>query len=304
MENILERLKRGDIIVGDGALGTQLMQRGLKLGEPPESVNLTNPQQLEEIASLYIDAGAEIITTNTLGASSLRLRHYSLDDKEEQINLRAVEAARKTVGNRAYVSGSVGPTANLLKPYGDTDPKEAYASFRQQIDTLISGGIDIVCIETMTDVTETELAVKAARELDPDIPVMTTVTFRKTPRGFFTIMGNSIRETAERLKNVGASIIGSNCGNGSEVMVEIAWKLMQYAELPVAIQSNAGLPVHSDDGVFFPETPKFFAENIASMLPFGVQIVGGCCGTGPDHIRAIRKKVDDYLKSKPNPSDN
>ncbi|MBN2318451.1 MAG: homocysteine S-methyltransferase family protein [Acidobacteria bacterium] len=299
MENILERLKRGDIIVGDGALGTLLMQRGLEEGNPPETINLTEPQYLEEISSIYLEAGAEIITTNTFGATSLRLQLFSLEAETERINRTAVSAARKAVGDRAYVSGSVGPTAKLLKPYGDTDPEEAYASYRQQIGALISGGIDIVCIETMTDLTETELAVKAARDLNPDIPVMATVTFRKTPRGFFTIMGNSIRETAERLKNAGANIIGSNCGNGAEIMVEIAWKLMQYAELPVAIQSNAGLPVHSDDGLFYPETPEFVAEKAAAMLEFGVQIVGGCCGTGPEHIRAIRKAVDSYLQSKP-----
>ncbi len=297
MENILERLKHGDIIVGDGALGTLLMQRGLQENDPPERINLTEPRHLEEISSIYLEAGAEIITTNTFGASSLRLQHYSLEAETERINRIAVEAARKAVGDRAYVSGSVGPTAKLLKPYGDTDPEAAFASFRQQIGALISGGIDIVCIETMTDLTETELAVKAARELNPEIPVMATVTFRKTPRGFFTIMGSSIRETAERLKNAGANIIGSNCGNGSGTMLEIAREMMQYAELPVAIQSNAGLPVFSDEGLSYPETPEFFAEKAASMLQFGVQIVGGCCGTGPDHTRALRKVADAYLRS-------
>jgi 5-methyltetrahydrofolate--homocysteine methyltransferase len=298
MENILERLKRGDIIVGDGALGTLLMQRGLQEGNPPETINLTEPRHLEEISSIYLEAGAEIITTNTFGASSLRLQHYSLEAETERINRMAVEAARKAVGDRAYVSGSVGPTGKLLKPYGDTDPEAVFASFRQQIGALISGGIDVVCIETMTDLTETELAVKAARELNPEIPVMATVTFRKTPRGFFTIMGSSIRETAGRLKNAGANIIGSNCGNGAGTMLEIAREMMQYAELPVAIQSNAGLPVHSDKGLFYPETPEFVAEKAASMLQYGVQIVGGCCGTGPDHIRAMRKVVDAYLQSK------
>jgi len=297
MENILRRLKQGDIIVGDGALGTLLMQRGLKFGEPPESVNLENPQYLEEIASLYIEAGAEIITTNSFGASSLKLQHYSLDKKVDQINRRAVEAARKASGNRAYVAGSLGPTGKLLKPFGSATPEEIYNSFRNQIRALLSGGIDIVCIETMTDLAEAELAVKAVRSLDTNIPIISTVTYEERPKGFFTLMGSSIQESIERLEKAGSDIVGSNCGNGSENMVRIAREFMQYSQLPVAIQSNAGLPVQSNEGLSYPETPDFVAASVAGMLGHGVQIVGGCCGTGLAHIRAIRKTVDTFLKT-------
>jgi 5-methyltetrahydrofolate--homocysteine methyltransferase len=299
MENILKRLSRGEIIVGDGALGTLLMQRGLKIGEPPESVNLKNPQYLEEIASLYIEAGADIITTNSFGASSLKLRHFSLDKEVEQINRRAVEAARKASWDRAYVAGSVGPTGMLLQPFGSAKPEEIYESFCEQIGILISGGIDMVCIETMTDLSEAELAVNAVRSLDADIPVMSTVTYQKRPKGFFTFMGSTIRESAERLKKAGADIVGSNCGNGSESMVRIAREFMQHSQLPIAIQSNAGLPVRSDKGLSYPETPEFVAASVAKMLGYGVQIVGGCCGTGLDHIRAIRETVDDHMKANP-----
>jgi len=297
MENILKRLKRGDIIVGDGALGTLLMDRGLKLGEPPESVNLTNPQCLEEIASLYIEAGAEIISTNSFGATSLKLQHYSLDKETEQINRRAVEVARKAAGVRAYVAGSVGPSGKMLKPYGATTPEEIYNSFHDQIEVLLSGGIDMVCIETMTDLTEAELAINAVRSFDTNIPIMSTITYEKKPKGFYTLMGSSIKESAERLKKAGSDIVGSNCGNGSENMVQIAEEFMQYSQLPVAIQSNAGLPVQSKEGVSYPETPVFVAARIAEVLNLGVQIVGGCCGTSLAHIRAIRKTVDSYLKT-------
>jgi 5-methyltetrahydrofolate--homocysteine methyltransferase len=297
MTGITERLKRGDIIVGDGALGTLLMERGLKAGESPESVNLNDPQCLEEIASLYIQAGAEIVSTNSFGASTLKLRHFSLEGKVEEINRRAVEAARKAAGSRAYVSGSVGPTSRMLKPYGNTDPGEIYDSFRNQIGILMSAGIDIVCIETMTDLAEAELAVKAAKSLDPAIPVIATVTFEAKPKGFYTLMGSSIQEAAQRLKDSGADIIGSNCGNGSENMVRIAREFMSHTGLPVAIQSNAGLPVRAGEGLVYPETPDFVAARVAEMLDLGVRIVGGCCGTGLDHIRAIRKTVDAYLAS-------
>lgn len=301
MLNILDRLKRGDVIVGDGAFGTMLMQRGLKQGDPPETINLAAPQILEEISALYLEAGAEIVTTNSFGGSSLRLQHFSLENDMERINRAAVEAARRAVGDRAYVSGSVGPTAKMLKPFGDTDPEEIFESFRAQIGVLISSGIDIVCIETMTDVAEAELAVKAARAISTEIPVMATVTFDKSAKGFRTLMGTSIRETAERLAAAGADIVGSNCGNGSEIMLQIAREYMQYSALPVAIQSNAGLPVQSNEKLVYPETPEFAAEKAAEMVKLGVRIIGGCCGTGPEHIRAIRRVVDAYTKTTDNP---
>ena len=181
MENILKRLKRGEVIVGDGALGTLLIREGLKLGEPPESIAITNPQQLERIASLYLEAGSEIITTNSLGASSLKLKHYSLENRSEQINLRAVEAVRRSVGDRAYIAGSVGPTGKMLKPFGTVKPEEIYKSFHEQIRALLSGGIDLVCIETMSDLAEAELAVKATRSLDTVVPIMATITFEEKP---------------------------------------------------------------------------------------------------------------------------
>ena len=292
MENILERLKRGEVIVGDGALGTMLMQRGLKTGESPETYNLKNPEILEEIASLYLDAGSEIISTNTFGASPMRLRHFSLDKEMEAINRSAVEAVRRAVRGNAYVSASVGPSAKMLKPRGDTEPEEIYASFHGQLTALLAAGIDLVCIETVMDVKEAALAIKAARSLDSKIPIMSTVTFGKSPQGYFTLMGTSVKDAAAALEEAGADIIGSNCGNGAAQMVEIAREFRQHAHVPVAIQSNAGLPVKAESGLIYPETPDFVAARAAEMLDLGVQIVGGCCGTTPDHIRALRKMVD------------
>jgi len=292
MENILERLRRGDVIVGDGAIGTQLMKRGLKHGDPPESCNLTKPSILEEIAAEYLEAGAEIITTNTFGASSLRLRQFSMEKDVEEINRSAVKAVRRAVGDRAYVSASVGPTAQMLRPGGDTDPETVYSSFKNQIRALLEAGADMICIETMMDVVETTLAIKAARSLDSKVPVMATMTFGKTPQGFFTLMGSSIESAAAEMEKAGASIIGSNCGTGAEIMIGIAREFRKFTKLPVAIQSNAGLPVASDQGLVYPETPEFVAGKAVELLQLGVQIIGGCCGTGPEHIRAIRKAVD------------
>jgi 5-methyltetrahydrofolate--homocysteine methyltransferase len=292
MEDILERLRQGDVIVGDGALGTMLMQRGLKHGDPPEAFNLTKPQVLEEIASLYLDAGAEIVTTNTFGASPLRLQQFFLDKETETINRNAVEAVRRAVQDRAYVSGSVGPSARILKPLGDTEPEEVFSSFQRQIRALLAAGIDLVCIETMMDAAEAVLAIKAARSLDPKVPVMATMTFNKTPRGFLTLMGTSLENASAELEKAGADIVGSNCGDGMDKMVEIARELRKHARVPVAIQGNAGLPVTEGTSLVYPETPEFVAEKAAEILQLRVQIIGGCCGTRPEHIRAIRKVVD------------
>jgi len=297
MDNILRRLGRGDIIVGDGAFGTMLMRRGLRQGSSPETVNLQAPELLEEVSSLYLEAGAEIVTTNSFGGSSLRLRHFQLEGEMERIDRVAVEAARKAVGDRAYVSGSVGPTARLLKPFGDTGPEEIYESFRAQIEVLLGCGADLVCIETMTDVAEAELAVRAAKDIRATVPVMASVTFEKNSRGFRTLMGTTIEDTARRLRQAGADIVGSNCGHGSDAMLAIAREFVQHAGIPVAIQSNAGLPVQSGDGLAYPETPEFFSGKAAEMLRLGVQIVGGCCGTTPEHIRAVRQAVDAHIQS-------
>jgi 5-methyltetrahydrofolate--homocysteine methyltransferase len=296
VENILDRLQKGDAIVQDGALGTMLMKRGLVHGEPPEVFNLTKPHILQEIASLYFDAGAEIITANSFGASPLRLQRYSLEKEMEQINQRAIEAVRKAVGDHAYVAASVGPSALLLKPFGNADPEEVFSSFRRQIGTLVSSGVDILCIETMTDLAEAAIAVGAARSVDAKVPIMATVTFIQRPKGFFTLMGASIKDAAQELEKAGANIVGSNCGNGTEQMIAIAREFKQHSRRPLAIQSNAGLPTRGDSGIVYPETPEIMAAGAAEMLNLGVQIIGGCCGTEPEHIRAIRKAVDAYLK--------
>jgi len=291
MKNLLKRLKDGEILVADGAMGTMLFDYGLKPGEPPESFNLTRPEVLEEIAHLYMDAGAEIIQTNTFGASPLRLSSYSLEDKTEKINRNAVLAVRKVVKDRAYVSASCGPSGKLLKPYGEVEPEEIYSSFERQMSMLISAGVDAICIETMTDLREAQLAIKAAKAVSPSTPVMATMTFDPTPKGFYTVMGTSIQDAAQGLKEAGADIIGSNCGNGIENMIKIAKEFKKYSDLPIIIQSNAGLPEMQGDKPIYPETPEFMAEKAKELVSAGVSIIGGCCGTTPEHIRAIRKMV-------------
>jgi 5-methyltetrahydrofolate--homocysteine methyltransferase len=295
MKDIRERLQRGDVIVGDGAWGTLLMEHGLKPGEPTEVWNLSHQEFLEEIAGRYVHAGSEIITTNTFGASPLKLQLHSLDGRSEEINRAAVDAARRGAAGKAYISGSVGPTGRFLIPYGDTEPEQISSSFECQIQALVGAGVDLICVETMTDLAEATLAVKAARRLKPAIPVMATMTFEKGARGFFTMMGVSVEAAAEGLEAAGADVVGSNCGNGIEAMIGIAREFKRHSHLPIAIQSNAGLPVIRNGVTIYPETPDYMASKATELLALGVQIIGGCCGTGPEHIQALRRVVDAHL---------
>lgn len=293
MEALLERIKKGEILIGDGAMGSLLMARAKDLikGKSPEFINLSRTDILEEVASLYLEAGADIVQTNTFGGSPLKLSDYALDDKTEEINRAAVLAVKKIVGGRAYVSASCGPSGRMLKPYGNTEPEEMYESFLRQLKVLIDAGADIICVETMTDVQEAILAVKAAKSISPSTPVMATMTFDKTPRGFFTMMGVTIEKAAKELEAAGADIVGSNCGNGIENMILIAREFKKFTALPVIIQSNAGLPEVKDDGVIYPETPEFMAEKSKELAAAGVSIIGGCCGTTPEHIRVIGETI-------------
>jgi 5-methyltetrahydrofolate--homocysteine methyltransferase len=294
MEPILERLTRGDVLVGDGAWGTQLMARGLPAGQPPEWFALERPDVIEEVARLYLDAGADLVTTDTFGGSSFRLELHGLGAEKERVNRQAVEAVKRAVSGRAYVSASVGPTGRLLEPFGDTSPDAVEAAFAEQVAVLAAAGADLVCVETMSDLVEATRAVRAAKAVAPRLPVMATMTFERTPRGFFTVMGVSVERAAAGLAAAGADIVGSNCGTGIEDMLEVARAMAKATALPIAIQPNAGLPVTRDGALVYEQTPQAMASRVTELLETGVRIVGGCCGTTPDHIRAVRRCVESW----------
>ncbi|MFH0981651.1 MAG: homocysteine S-methyltransferase family protein [Planctomycetota bacterium] len=298
MRPLLERIKQREVLVADGAMGTLLLQRGLKPGECPESFNLTRPEVLEEIAGLYFAAGADILQTNTFGASPLKLAQYGLETRMDEINRRAVHAVRKIAGNRAYVVACIGPSGRMLKPYGDAEPEEVYRSYLQQLEVLTGDGVDGVFLETMTDLAEAALAVKAAKQVSPAVPVSATMTFDATPRGFYTIMGVTIAEAAAGLQEAGADLVGSNCGNGIAHMIEIARVFRRCTDLPLTIQSNAGLPEIKDDMPVYAETPDYMADQARELLTLGVSVIGGCCGTTPEHTRALRKLVDTWVPTR------
>jgi 5-methyltetrahydrofolate--homocysteine methyltransferase len=292
MEGLAEQITGCELLLVDGAMGTMLMERGLRPGECPEAINLARPEVLGEIAALYLEAGADIIETNTFGASPAALSRYGLDDRVEAINEAAVRTVRSAVGQRAYVAASCGPSGRLLKPYGDADPEDLYAGYLRQLGSLVTAGTDAVFVETMTDLAEATLAVRAAKEVSPAIPVVATMTFDATPRGFFTVMGVSVEQAARGLREAGADAIGSNCGNGIDKMVEIAAAFRGCSEMPLVIQSNAGLPVADGGSIVYPETPEFMAGRSTDLLAAGVSIIGGCCGTTPAHTKALRAVID------------
>lgn len=291
MEPLTARLARGDVLVGDGALGTLLMARGLAPGTPPESFVLERPEVLREIARLYLDAGADLVTTDTFGASALNLASYGLGERAAEINRAAVSLAREAAAGRAYVSASVGPTARLLAPLGDVTPEQVRAAFEEQMRAQAEAGADLFCIETMSDLEEALLAVRAGRAVAPRLPIVASMSFDATPRGYFTIMGVPVERAASELSQAGVDVVGSNCGNGSERMVEIARAFREATNLPLVIQANAGLPQTVGGRLVYLETPQDMASRVPDLLATGVQIVGGCCGTTPGHVRALRAAV-------------
>jgi len=284
---LLERVHDGPVVVADGAMGSLLMSRGLEPGASPEGLNLSSPDTLRDVAAAYFEAGAELVQTNTFGGSALKLALYGLDDRTEEINRRAVEAVRSVVTDRAYVSGSCGPCGRMLEPYGDVTETEMHEGFARQASAMAEAGVDVICVETMTDVREAAIAISAAREAAPGTPVMATMTFDPTPRGFYTIMGVDIPSAVSGLLQAGADIVGSNCGNGSGNMVDIAREFREHTDAPMLIQPNAGMPETVDGEVVYRETPEFMAERAVELVALGVNIVGGCCGTTPAHIRAL-----------------
>jgi len=290
--DLKSRLAAGHVLLADGAMGTLLQQEGLAPGEAPENWNLTRPQVLENIAAAYIEAGSDLVHTNSFGASPLRLAAHGLEGRCEEINRAAAAAAVRGVAGRGLVSGSMGPCGRLLAPYGPAEPADVLAGFRLQARALVSGGADLLTVETMTDLDEAVLAVQAAREAVGAGAVLASMTFDPTPGGWFTIMGNDIPAVVRALAAAGADVLGSNCGQGTPGMLAVARELARATDLPLLIQANAGLPVLTDGRVHYRETPGDMAAVLPDLLAAGVRIVGGCCGTTPAHIAALRRELD------------
>jgi len=294
-QKITDVLKTGKILVSDGAWGTFLYQKGLNAGECPDEWSLTHFNTVKDIAGSYIDAGADMVETNSFGANRFKLQHFGLQDKAAEINEAAARASREAAGIDKYVIASVGPTGKMLL-LGDVTTEELYDCFREQAVALEKGGADAVCIETMSDADEVVPAIRAAKE-NTGLEVIATFIFERTMQGDYrTMMGLLPSDAIRAAIDAGADIIGTNCGNGIERMIDIVKEI--HAEFPdalILVQANAGLPVLVDGVTTFPETPEMIAACIPDLLQAGANIVGGCCGTTPEHIKAIKKAVEMYL---------
>ena len=289
MGKLLERIGEGRVLISDGAWGTFLHQKGLKAEECPESWNLERPGDVLEIASSYVEAGADIVLTNSFGGSPAKLEGYGLKDQTYELNLAAAKISKEAAGDRALVLGSMGPTGKMVF-MGEISEEELLEGLKEQAKGLVDGGADGIVIETMSDLEEARIAILAVKSIS-ELDVACTFTFSKTQTGEYrTMMGTGVEEFLEMAKAAGADVIGANCGNGTAGMIEIVKEIRALdPDIPVLVHANAGLPVYEDGKTVFPETPSEMATQMEDLVGAGANIVGGCCGTTPEHIRYISK---------------
>ncbi len=289
MGKILGKIAEGRVLVSDGAWGTFLHHKGLKADECPEFWNLDRADDVLEIAHSYVDAGSDIILTNSFGGSPFKLEGYGLKEQTYELNLAAAQISKRAAGKKALVLGSVGPTGKMVF-MGEISEEELLEGMKEQVRGLFDGGVDGIVIETMSDLAEAKVAIKAAKEV-AGLDVACTFTFSRTQTGEYrTMMGTGVKDYLEMALSAGADIIGANCGNGTAGMIEIVHEIRSIDQgIPILVHANAGLPRYEDGKTVFPETPDEMAPQMKELVAAGANIVGGCCGTTPDHIRLISK---------------
>jgi len=291
MNTLQQDLAQKQYLVSDGAWGTFLTRLGLQPGECPELWNLDRPDAIATIARAYHETGADLVSTNTFGASRFKLDHFGLADQAAEINRAAAAISREVVGPDAHVFASIGPTGKILM-MGDLTEEELYDAFKEQATALEEGGADACCIETMMAIDEAAIAIRAAKQ-NTNLEIISTFTFDKMTDGSYkTMMGATPTDTATAAIEAGAHIVGANCGQGPEGMIQIAKEIREaLPDTPIIIQANAGLPIREGDQDIFPETPEGMAQYVPQLIHAGANIIGGCCGTTPEHIQAIVQAI-------------
>ena len=292
--DVLDRARAGEILVFDGGYGTMLFAAGLLNGACPELWNGTHADVVAGIHRGYVDAGSQIVETNTFGGSRLKLNEYQLGDRTRELNVRGARLARAAAPPDGYVAGSIGPTSRLPVDYaldaGVTDD-EYEATFREQAEALAEGGVDLFAVETMMFPQEATAAVRACKAAD--LPVMATMFFQyeEGHDRDRTMWGESPAEVAKNLLAAGADVVGMNCGRGPDRAIVIIRQMREVTDAPLVAYPNAGLPITTGDTVTYELDPEEMAREYPALLDAGCNIVGACCGSNPDHIRPIAEVV-------------
>ncbi len=286
MNVIAQLLADKTILVADGSWGTQLAARGLPAGVAPEQWNLDNPDTVRSLGADYVAAGSDMILTNTFGGNPLKLDKVGLGGRALEINRIGARLSREAAGNDALVIGSIGPTGEFIQPLGLISENEMVAVFAEQVRGLAEAGVDAILIETMTDLGEAVAGLKAARE-GFDGPVICSMTFDKGVASYATMMGVKPEQAAAELQAAGADVVGANCGAGADLVVDVIALMRPATDLPLWAKPNAGLPELIKGETVFKETPEQMATRFPDLVEAGANIIGGCCGTTPEHIRAL-----------------
>lgn len=289
MSKLTDFLAGPGILVADGATGTQLQKAGLKPGDSPERWNLENPEAIRALHRGYIEAGANVVLTNTFGGARFRLARHGLEGQAREINAAAARLAREAAGDSVFVFGDIGPSGELLKPLGKLTYEEAVAGFAEQAGGLLAGGVDAILIETMSDINEAKAAVEGARQASDSIPLLVTFSFDAHGR---TMMGTRPEKVAKEIWALGVTAMGANCGRTlTETLTAIEQMRAAAPEAVLMAKPNAGLPRASGGDMVYDVTPDVMAEYARKFAAQKVKIFGGCCGSAPEHIRAIAEAL-------------
>jgi len=288
MKKLINELLSEAPVLTDGAWGTEMQARGLEPGDCPDEWNLSHPDRVEEVARAYVEAGSQVILTNTFGANRILLARHDLAGKAKVINRAGVEISRRAAGTRARVFASMGPTGKMLFA-GEVSEEEVAQAFEEQSRALAEAGADAIVMETMSDPGEAKLAVAAAAATG--LPVVACMTFDSGRDHDRTMMGTTVEEAAVALTAAGADVVGANCGQGAEGYVGISKRLRAATDRPLWMKPNAGLPVVSDGNVHYDTTPQAFARHAQSLVEAGASFIGGCCGTAPEFIRELAARL-------------
>ena len=285
MHNTIAKLLKERPVITDGAWGTELQKQGLKPGESPEALNLESPEIVEAVAASYVEAGSQVIITNTFGGTRFTLESHGLADRVAEINRAGAKISKRAAGDKALVFASVGPTGKMLM-MGDVTEEELLSAFSEQVQALAAGGADGLVIETMSDLEEAKIALAACKATG--LPVVASMVYDAGADFDRTMMGIPVDQATQELAEAGADVIGSNCGQGIEGFVKLCAKMRANTDLPIWIKGNAGLPKMIEGKAIYKTTPEEFASFAQPLLDAGADFIGGCCGTSPDFIRAVK----------------